>query len=76
MAKKNQKTIDVDAIIKFFGGKHQIVNDFEKILREILTVKAVEKWLERGSIPTSQILNLKTIAERRKLEFVFESYIK
>lgn len=76
MSRKNQKTIDVDSIIKLFGGKHQIVNDYEKILRVIITVKAVEKWIERKSISTTQMLNLKSIAERRNLNFVFEEYIK
>ena len=76
MSRKNQKTIDVDSIIKLFGGKHQIVNDYEKILRVIITVKAVEKWIERKSISTTQMLNLKSIAERRNLNFIFEEYIK
>ena len=76
MSRKNQKTIDVAAIIALFGGKHQIVADYEKILRIILTVKAVEKWGERESLSTTQMLNLKTIAEKRGINFVFEDYIK
>lgn len=76
MIKKNQKTIDVAAIVAFFGGKHQIVTDYEKLLRIIITVKAVEKWLERKSLSTPQMLNLKVIAEKRGLNFVFEEYIK
>jgi hypothetical protein len=76
MSKRNQKTIDVAAIVKLFGGKHQIVNDYEKILRIILTVKAVEKWIERETISTTNMLYLKTIAERKNIEFNLESYIK
>lgn len=76
MSRKNQKTIDVEAIIKLFGGKHQIVADYEKILRIILTVKAVEKWGERESLSTTQMLNLKAIAEKRGINFIFEDYIK
>ena len=76
MIRKNQKSIDADAIIKLFGGKHQIVADYEKYLRQIITVKAVEKWLERNAISTSNLLNLKTIAEKRNLEFKIEAHIK
>lgn len=76
MIKKNQKTVDAAAIVALFSGKHQIVTDYEKILKSILTVKAVEKWLERASIPSQQILNLKTIAEKKGIEFVYDKYIK
>lgn len=70
-----QKKIDTAKIVEFFGGKHQIVLDFEKIIGETLTIKAVEKWIERESIPTQKILNLQTIAEQRKLKFKWENYI-
>jgi hypothetical protein len=76
MIRKNKKTIDTENIINLFGGKHQIVADYEKYLRSILTVKAVEKWLERKSISTDNVLSLKTIAEKRGLDFKFEDYIK
>ena len=70
------KNMDTDAIIRKFGGKHQIVADFEKHLRTILSVKAVEKWIERKSIPGHQLLNLKTIAAKRGIEFIIDEYIK
>ena len=76
MAFGNQKTIDVLGIVELFGGKHQIVADHEKLLRQVLTVKAVEKWLERDSISITQVLNLKTIAEKKGIEFNFEEFIK
>lgn len=76
MIRKNQKTIDSEAIVKLFGGKHQIVADYEKILRSIISVKAIEKWLERKHVSTSNLLNLKTIAEKRGIEFKIEEYIK
>lgn len=76
MSRKNQKTIDVAGIIDLFGGKHHIVADYEKYLRQIITVKAVEKWIERKSISTTQVLRLKTISEKRGIEFIFEDYIR
>lgn len=76
MSRKNQKTIDVAGIVDLFGGKHQIVADYEKYLRTIITVKAIEKWIERKSISTTQVLRLKTISEKRDISFVFEEFIK
>lgn len=76
MNKSNQKSIDAHAIVALFGGKHQIVADYEKLLRIIITPKAVEKWIERECVSTTQVLNLKTIAEKKNIRFVFERYIK
>jgi len=73
--RSNQKTVDVKAIVAHFGGKHQIVNDYEKLLKVVISVKAVEKWLERKEIAMKHILNLKTIAEKRNMNFVFEEYV-
>lgn len=76
MARNNEKTIDVEGIVNLFGGKHQIVADYEKVLRKVLTIKAVEKWVERKTISTTQVLALKTISERRDINFIFEDFIK
>lgn len=76
MIRKNQKSINAEAIVKLFGGKHQIVADYEKHLRSIITVKAIEKWLERGAVSAGNLLNLKTIAEKRGIEFRIEDFIK
>lgn len=73
---KFRKEIDVAAIVKLFGGKHQIVNDYEKLLRAVLTTKAVEKWIERKSVPASQLFNLKLIAEKRGIAFTVDEYLK
>lgn len=76
MIRKNKKSYDVEAIVALFGGKHQIVADYEKYLRQIITVKAVEKWTERRSISSDNILDLKTIAEKRGITFNIEVHIK
>jgi len=76
MIRRNQKTIDAEAIVKLFGGKHQIVADYEKILRVVISVKAVEKWLERSAISITNLLSLQTIAERKEIDFKLEDYIK
>lgn len=76
MIRKNKKSYDVKAIVALFGGKHQVVADYEKILRQIITVKAVEKWLERDNISSGNILDLKAIAEKRGVEFKIEEFIR
>ena len=73
---KYRKEIDVNSIVKLFGGKHQIVSDFEKFVRAVLTTKAVEKWIERRSIPSSQLFNLKLVAEKRGIAFTIDEYLK
>lgn len=73
---RKAKKINSDSVVKLFGGKHRIVSDFEKILRTVLSIKAVEKWLERKSIPANQLFNLKAIAEKRGIEFSIDEYLK
>lgn len=75
MEQNEPKKIDTKKIVEFFGGKHQIVLDYEKILNTIISVKAVEKWIERETIASKHILNLQTIAEKRKLKFQLKDYI-
>lgn len=71
-----RKRIDIAGIVKLFGGKHQIVSDYENLLRILITTKAVDKWIERDQINTQALLNLKTIAEKKNINFVIEDFIK
>ena len=75
MYKNKQKTIDATGIVALFGGKHQIVEDYAKILRTALTIKAVEKWGERQAIPMTQLMNLKTIAQTKGMTFNIDDFI-
>jgi len=75
MTKETENTLDVGGIIEFFGGKHAIVAAYEQEANKIISVKAVEKWLERNSLSTANILTLKSIAGKRKLKFKLEDYI-
>lgn len=75
MIRRSQK-VDVKGVVALFGGKHQIVSDYERILRMVITVKAVEKWIERNSISLNQFFNLTKIAEKRHIRFKIEEYIQ
>ena len=73
MAKTKQ--IDIDRIIEFFGGKHQIVADYNYYLKKDLTIKAVEKWKERNSISIENVFNLQAIAKRKNKDFKLEEFL-
>lgn len=74
MRKKQQ--LKVEEIITLFGDKHQIVADYAKHLKQTLSIKAVEKWRERRTIPFTQLMSLKEIATAKGFTFNIEDYIK
>ena len=61
--------VNVKEVVKFFGGKEQIVADYSKLLKKDITVKAVEKWIERNSLPGQHHTNLISLASKKKLSF-------
>lgn len=73
---KSKKTINVAKVIELFGGKHQIVNDYSKMLKIAITAKAIEKWKERGALPSAHILNLTSIAQKKQINFDLGEYIR
>jgi hypothetical protein len=76
MIRNKTKTIDTQAIVELFGGKHQIVADYAKILKIVISVKAVEKWIERKGIATKHILHLETIADNRNIGFNWKNFVR
>lgn len=75
MIRSKTKELNTKKIVDLFGGKHKIVADYEAILRTVITVKAIEKWIERRAISMKQILNLKVIAKERNIEFNLEDFV-
>lgn len=76
MIRSKTKTVDTKGIVELFGGKHQIVDDYAKILKVIISVKAVEKWIERRAISMVHILQLETIAEKRSISFDWKNFVR
>lgn len=67
--------LDCHAVVAHFGGIAQLC----RILREhgiSLSVKAVEKWKSRGSIPASQLVILAAIAKERGMRFDIYDFIE
>lgn len=74
MEQKNK--IEVKKLVDFFGGKDQIVNDYSKILKLTITLKAVEKWIERDSLPSNHIVNFTILAQKKQLSFDLSNFFK
>lgn len=73
---RENKSIDVPAVIKYFGGKHKIVADYETYLGVVISIKTVEKWIERKALSIKNIMNLKSIADHCNMKFKIEEFIK
>ena len=76
MIRSNQKELDAKGIIKFFGGKHAIVEAYNKQLKSVITIKAIEKWEERKAIALKHIVALEEIAKKNGKIFEWRDYLK
>lgn len=66
---------NVGAIIRFFGGRMELVRSLEKHEILNLSTSAVDKWQLRGSIPASRLLDLQTLAKAMGKEFNPRSFM-
>lgn len=66
---------DVRAAVKFFGGPAELARRFTS-LGEPLTVKAVEKWQERGQIPGAWLVRMSQLARSQERIFDIYDFIK
>lgn len=66
---------DVRAAVKFFGGPADLSRRAAKYGSN-LTVKAIEKWQERGQIPGAWIVRLAQIAKAEGRHFEIHDFIK
>lgn len=67
--------LDVPELVRYFGGKYQIVADYDQYLGHKISLKAVEKWLERGSISLQNILCLVELARHKRISFDLKDFI-
>lgn len=56
--------LDVTKIIKDLGGATKIIESLKAQGINGLTVKAVEKWRERGAIPMHRWLQLRQLSKK------------
>lgn len=68
--------LDVKAIIKRFGGRTELWRRLNTNMRHSISVKTIEKWTERTSIPSSQLLILMELAKREGKPLVISEYVR
>jgi hypothetical protein len=68
--------LDVKAIIKRFGGRTELWRRLNITMRHSISVKTIEKWTERTSIPSSQLLILMELAKREGKPLIISEYVR
>jgi len=68
-------TFNVRAAVRFFGGPADLARRFENV-GEPLTVKAIEKWQERGQIPGAWLVRMSQLAKSEGRIFEITDFIK
>jgi len=72
----NKKTIvDVKAFIAFFGGPASMRSTWARHKLE-LTKGAQDKWVMRGVVPTTRILEAVQVARAMRTPFDFNHFVK
>jgi len=66
--------IDAKAIVNRFGGRIELWRRLEANGHHV-SVKTIEKWMERSSIPSSRLLVLMDLAKKEKKPLVLDDYI-
>jgi hypothetical protein len=67
--------LNVRNAVRFFGGPVQLSRRFDAS-DSVLTVKAIEKWQERGGIPGIWIVRLVELARTEGRKFEVEDFIE
>jgi hypothetical protein len=70
----NGKRFNVRDAIRFFGGPADLARRASAIGSQ-LTVKAIEKWSERGQIPGAWIVRLSQLARQEGRIFDINDFI-
>jgi len=58
---RHQPALDVQSFIEAFGGRQQVINRMRKRFSVDLSIKQVDKWIERDSIPGAYLVTLQII---------------
>jgi len=66
--------LDVKAILHRFGGRTELWRRLNAINHSI-SVKTIEKWTERSSIPSSRLLVLIELAEKEGKPLLIKDYL-
>jgi hypothetical protein len=70
-----ETTVDVKGFVRFFGGQAAM-----RLLWEqqglTLTKGTQDKWVMRGTVPTSRVMEAVMVARKRRLPFDFAVYVR
>lgn len=66
-------TLDAKRIVKRFGGRIELWRRLSANGQHI-SVKTIEKWMERNSIPSARLLILMDLAKKEKLPLDLDEY--
>lgn len=67
--------LNVAKVIKDLGGATKIIEGLKQAGVDDITVKAIEKWRERGTIPMKRWLELRRLAQKLHKKLEFEDYL-
>lgn len=67
--------LNVAKVIKDLGGATKIIEDLKRAGVDDISIKAIEKWRERGTIPMKRWIQLRKIAKGMKKNLELEDYL-
>lgn len=67
-------SLDVRAVVQFFGGRQALVNDLKAFEIVELDVTAIDKWQQRNKIPADRKEDLMTLARLKGTKFSFTRF--
>ena len=68
--------LDVKAIIKRFGGRTELWRRLNGVMRHSISVKTIEKWTERNSIPSSRLIIMMELAKKEGQPLIISEYVR
>lgn len=71
-----QKSLDVRAIVQFFGGRGELKRALYKHEIIEISAEAIDKWQLRGVIPAARLMDLESLARRLKKKFRVGDFVK
>jgi len=69
-------TLDVPALIAHFNGPANLAAQLERHKLRPVSIKAIGKWIERGSIPGSGLIQLIALSDSMHRPINIRKFIK
>lgn len=66
---------DVNGLVKAFGGRQGLIEKLRRGAGEEAKIKTVDKWVERGSIPSDILIKCQIASDKLGLGISITDYI-